>query len=143
VPQPLRIASNSLAWVFVLSLASGSNLICSQFCNETSHVLAEQSTFKSGLNQQRRIRRFTGRREEKREAPGIITSASRATQININRTSLDDLLLGMVADIDKLSIAPIIKPLSRISKLRFLIRGINLTNRNLDAGVFAHGREGA
>jgi hypothetical protein len=72
---------------------------------------------------------------KKREAPGGITSASRATQININRTSLDHLLLGMVADIDKLSIAPIIKPLPQISKLRFLIRGMRLTNRNLDVGV--------
>jgi hypothetical protein len=39
--------------------------------------------------------------------------------INLYRTSLDHLLLGMDADIDKMSIGFIVKPFMQISKCRF------------------------
>jgi hypothetical protein len=41
------------------------------------------------------------------------------SSINLYRTSLDHLLLGMDADIDELSTAPIIKPFLRISHTEF------------------------
>jgi hypothetical protein len=56
-------------------------------------------------------------RQEKREAAGKITSAS--LQLNINYTSLDHLLLGMDADIDRMSTAPIVKPFSEFPKSNF------------------------
>jgi hypothetical protein len=41
------------------------------------------------------------------------------SSINLYRTSLDHLLLGMDADIDELSTAPIIKPSTEIANIDF------------------------
>jgi hypothetical protein len=50
--------------------------------------------------------------------------------INVYRTSLDHLLLGMDADIDRMSTGPIIKPFWAMSKIEFWIVAIFKMNRN-------------
>jgi hypothetical protein len=49
-----------------------------------------------------------GRVSKRREALGNVTSAF-SKCVNVNRTSLDHLLLGENADVDKMSIDPSIK----------------------------------
>jgi len=73
--------------------------------------------------------------KQKREAPGRITSASPYCRINVYRTSLDHLLLGMDADIDRMSTAPIIKPFLKMSKVDFWIVSISKMNRNKPRGT--------
>jgi hypothetical protein len=55
--------------------------------------------------------------------------------INVYRTSLDHLLLGMDADIDRMSTAPSIKPFSEKSKIDFWIVAISKMNRGRPPGA--------
>jgi hypothetical protein len=61
----------------------------------------------------------TGQAAKKKEAPGKNHKRLPYSSINLYRTSLDHLLLGIDADIDELSTAPIIKPLIRIANIDF------------------------
>jgi hypothetical protein len=49
---------------------------------------------------ERKAQSISDRRDKKREALGNLTSASHY-YVNVNRTSLDHLLLGRSADVDK------------------------------------------
>jgi hypothetical protein len=64
-----------------------------------------------------KIRFFTARRQKKRRPAD--SQAPPYNSISLYRTSLDHLLLGMVADIDKKSITCILKPFVQISKCDF------------------------
>ena len=78
--------------------------------------------------------RFNMRAEKKR---GTWQNHKRLSycRINVYRTSLDHLLLGMDADIDRMSTGPIIKPFLKMSKIDFWIVSIPKTNRNQPQGT--------
>ena len=56
-------------------------------------------------------------------------------RINVYRTSLDHLLLGMDADIDRMSIGPIIKRFVKMFKIDFWMVSIPKMNRNKPPGT--------
>jgi hypothetical protein len=101
--------------------------------SHTAELLREYATGVDNFHKQftgKRWGNFEFKREEKKRGAWQNHKRLPYISINVYRTSLDHLLLGMDADIDRMSTGPIIKPFSGMSKIEFWIVAIFKMNRN-------------